>query len=55
MYFFMKLSFCIKSYGHVSGIWSSLVDFAMTHHQLLSNHMIVVDNFEKNLFHLVSY
>ena len=32
-----------------------LVDFVMTSHELFSNHEIVVGNFEKNLFHLVSY
>ena len=53
--FLMKLSFSIKSYGHLSAIWPILVDFAMTYHLLFSHHMIMVANFENFLFHLVSY
>ena len=45
----MKLSFLIKSSGHLSGIWPIVVDFTMTAHQLFSNHMIVAANFEKYL------
>ena len=35
--------------------WPVLVDFTITSHLLFSNHVTIVVNFEKFLFHLISY